>query len=188
MKKFLLGLVFLSSVVISKAQTVLIKSTVTNAAFYNIDLSPYYTTYDYYKIYIYDLSPVTDNVNLLMNVSSTGTGSIENGAGMYNWLYNYNASTGNNSTSDVAIHLVNGQSNGAGKHFTGEFHIGGVNNSGFFPTIEGTASAQLSGTVTPYEATIMGFRTTAEICKVIQLSYSSGNIANLTIKIEGYLN
>lgn len=186
MKKILLGLfIFLISLTTVNAQTVLAKNTVTSVASVTIDFSSYYTSYDAIEILIYNISPVSNNVNLQLQVSTDGSTFIS-GSSAYAWGYQYNGFT--NSSSDASIHLINGQSNGAGSSLNGVIRIFGVNNSSFFPFVTGQLAVVLNGVVPPAPVNISGFCGTAQITKAIKLSYSGGNIASFSYKVLGYAN
>lgn len=186
MKKIILGLFILFfSFSAAKAQTVLAKGTSTSVASVTIDFSTYYNLYDVLEIMIYDISPVSNNVNLQMQVSADGT-NFDNGASAYAWAYQFNGQT--NSNADASIHLVNGQGNGAGTSLSGVFRAFSPNNTNFFPFFTGQLAVSLNGVVPPAPVNICGVRSIGQITKAVKFFYSSGNVANFSYKVLGYAN
>lgn len=169
---------------------VLAKGTVTNAATLDIDMSAYYTTYDYVEIKIISARPVTNADILYMRVSPDAVTYNSTG---YKW--NLMAVTGASSTNaDDAgtgntsyIQLTGACSNTTAQGVNGTIEIFNPGSSTFYPQVN-SKFGRYSNTPAVATSVGTGFLTTAQATRAVRLLFSTGNISTLTYKIIGYKN
>lgn len=163
--------------------TVVLKGTVGNVASLVLNLTPYYTTYDYFRVYIYNLTPVSNGADFYLTYSpDASTYSNTN----YSWRWE---SGGNNNGSnfDAQVILFQGVQNNAGYSAMGDFSVAGTNQTSFWQTEQGNFGYINSfGNSTVINSA--GYLAINQLTKSFKLAFSTGNIATLTYKVEGFFN
>lgn len=175
--------VAVSGTVTQSAGTVLFKGTSTSVSSLIINLSSVYTTYDYYRVYIYGVTPVTNGSDLLLTFSTDG--STYNSSS-YSWKWE-NASGNNGSNSDVAITILPGLQNTSGDQGAGMFIISGTNAPSFWIQSQGNFG-YINNFSSPITINSGGALNVLQVTKAFKLAFSAGNIATISYKVIGFNN
>lgn len=170
---------------------VLAKGSVTSAATVSIDFSSYYTAYDILYVHIYGSRPATDATTLQMRLSADGS-AYDSGSTDYTDGYQYassGASSGSwsagNSAGLLSLNVLCG--NAAHEHADMVFKITCPNNAAFYPIV----ACEVIYLNTTSQSTIMHChvaRQAAQVCRGLQIFYSTGNVAEAKYKVIGYKN
>ena len=168
--------------------TVQLISTVVASSQAAVAFTGLSSTYSYYYVVYDGVLPLTNNVNLIMRVS-TNNGSTYSSSGYY-YAINVTTSGGSNSPAGGAgvgqFVLTSGQSNATSNTASGFLEIYNPSQSTNYQHINNRAiQIDSSGGVDSISGGGVWLTTTA--VNAIQFSFSSGNISTGTFKLYGVL-
>lgn len=164
-------------------------TTVTNQANATIDLTNYYTVYDIIEIYLYAVTPATDNTELQMLVSSDGS-TFANSAGNYKWGLMAHTTqapstspVGRGNESEAYIGLGTAVGNTSTKSSNYKITIYNAGGSSYNPTYE-TQGRYINNGGFLISMQGAGVRLNAQVTRATRFLMSSGNIT-CTYKVIG---
>jgi hypothetical protein len=145
-----------------------------------------YVGYRGYKIFLYNVTPVSNNVGLVARFSTNGGSSYDAGAGNYSWN-NLEGSTNTNSTSDTSMELVAntiGVSNTAAQGgVDAEMNLLNPSNASVYSKMEGETAR--CSTTTSISTSFVGTRLAAQVTNAVRFLFTGGNIASGNYAVYG---
>jgi hypothetical protein len=146
-----------------------------------------YTSYRGIIIELVNFIPATDNVDLLMRVSTDGGSSYDAGAGNYKYALPWWDSAGSSSSgssSATAIGVAPGVGNGASEGTSGLITVLGQTNTAIKPRIGSDFFTYFNSDV-PVRSVGTGVRLAAQDTDAIRILFASGNIASGSYAVYG---
>lgn len=171
---------------------VLSTGSASSVASLDLDLSNWYTVYDVITIEFYGVRPATDGAIARIRVSSDGT-TYASGASNYKYAFKYvtgGGAEGVDGTADTYI-AASGTGTGVDNASTSDYNatikIANPNVSSVYPVLKVDAGF-FNSAGEYFWFSGGGSRQAAQVCRGIQLSFSTGNISAVKYKIIGIKN
>lgn len=171
---------------------VLATGSASSVASLDLDLSNWYTVYDVITIELYGVRPATDGAIARIRVSSDGT-TFASGASNYKYGFKYvtgGGAEGVGGTSETYIAASGtgtGVDNASTSDFTATIKVSNPNVSSVYPVLKIDAG-YFNSAGEYFWFSGGGSRQAAQVCRGIQLSFSTGNISAAKYKIIGIKN
>lgn len=179
----------IKKIIQTEGPIILARGTASNIATLDIDLTGWYTNYNYFEIILSSIQPATDNVTLQMQVSSDGI-NYDSSPDNYGWAYDWSIAGANGqqgNTSDTKMDISQNCGNTTGYSSNAVINIFNPGSSTFRPLFTGTASTiSYPGDVASIR--FGGQRKNPQVTRAVRFLFSSGNISTATYKVIGYKN
>lgn len=171
---------------------VLSTGSASSVASLDLDLSNWYTVYDVITIEFYGVRPATDGAIARIRVSSDGT-TYASGASNYKYAFKYVTGAGAEGVDGTADTYIAASGTGTGvdnastSDYNATIKIANPNVSSVYPVLKVDAGF-FNSAGEYFWFSGGGSRQAAQVCRGIQLSFSTGNISAVKYKIIGIKN